>query len=276
MTVPSRSISFEVKGHTQKITLPEPQSEDCGSVFLVGLPKAGSTLLNRVMTPLFEHVGLTPFSLHQTFRQMGLEPKFYPKDVSPLFADKGYAYIGFRGWNNRYPVPECASGRTVFLVRDPRDMIVSKYYSEAFSHRPPGTQVDDTLAKRFEERRRELQSQSVDEYVVSDAAAVLRSYRRTLEKLESIEYRTWRYEDVIFDKLRWVQDMLDYLQLEVPDGVVTRVVARNDIRPAAEVADQHVRKVTPGDHRTKLTHATINKLNEIFSDILDQYNYITD
>ena len=275
MTSPP-SISFEVNGKPLSITLPEPEDGSIRSIFIVGLPKAGSTLMNRIMTPLCRSAGLVPFSLHNTFRTMGLSPAQFPKEAQSLFIPRGYNYNGFRGWDAEYAVPRWASGRTILMVRDPRDMIVSQYYSEAFSHKPPGSEADDALAKRFEERRKALQDQSVEDYVIANAATVRRGYLRTVRRLDKIDYKTWRYEDIVFDKLRWTKEMLDYLQLSAPAELIETTVEKFDIKPSTEQVDQHVRRVTPGDHRNKLSPGTIKRLNNAFSEILERYGYSAD
>ncbi len=61
-----------------------------------------------------------------------------PADLSAYFQPKGYVFGGFRGWQFAAPVPQYASERTVFLMRDPRGIVVSHYYFAAMSHIAPG------------------------------------------------------------------------------------------------------------------------------------------
>jgi hypothetical protein len=89
-------------------------------------------------------------------------------------------------------------------------------------------------------------------------------------------HRLYRYEDVIFDKLTWTQDMLDYLKFDVPARLVEAVVARNDIVPDDEAPLEHIRHVTPGDHRHKLQPQTIAALNEVFGGVLERFGYDVD
>lgn len=268
----TKTFSFPYKATTQEIEIPEAGG-DGQSVFLLGLPKAGSTLLNRVMRPLCERGGLAPFSLHNEMRGLGVAIQDMPDTVGEIYSATGYAYMGYRGLQSQDQLPAFASGRTVYLVRDPRDMVVSKYFSEAYSHRPPGSVADDKMVKKFEERRQQLQDMDLDDYVLEAGHNTLKAFEATQAELANIEHRVWRYEDIVFDKLDWVQQMLDYLDLKVPAPMVERVVERNDIRPDAEQTDAHVRRVTPGDHRNKLRPKTIEKLNELFAPILERFNY---
>jgi len=267
------SITFEVGAAAHTVSLPEPGNIAIRSVFLIGLPKAGSTLLNLVMRPLCVKAGLSAFSLHNTFHDMGITAQDYPTKVDPLFVEYGYAYLGFRTWIARHAMPGAADGRVIFLVRDPRDMVVSQFFSQAFSHRPPGGTVGGEAIRKFEERRREIVKKNINKYVLEIADTVSRSYATTVKKLEAVGHKTWRYEDIIFEKQRWVEEMLDYLDLNVPDAMVKRVVGRHDLLPDAEEIHKHVRKVTPGDHRNKLSEGTIAKLNSVFSEILGRFDY---
>ena len=102
---------------------------------------------------------------------------------------------------------------------------------------------------------------------------VASQYRVVEGKLRNIPHKLYRYEDIIFDKLAWANDMLAYLGLAAPAAVVERLVAQNDLRPPVEEITQHVRKVVPGDHREKLKTETIAELNTRLAPILEKYGY---
>ena len=72
--------------------------------------------------------------------------------------------------------------------------------------------------------------QGIDAFALQNAESVVGQFRSVKRKLRDIPHRRYRYEDVIFDKLAWVRDMLGYLQLDVASEVVERVVEANDVR----------------------------------------------
>ena len=221
-------------------------------MFVIGLNKAGSTLLNNMMAPLCHHAGLRHVSFSNQLRALGVSrERVPPSALSKVFESTGYAYIGFRGLDASVPLPDFASGRTVFLVRDPRDMLVSVYFSRGFSHRPPGKAFDETLLRDFEARRQNVIDTPIDEYALSHAQEFIDLYQKTWEQLSKINHRIWRYEDVIFEKKQWAVEMLDYLELDMPVEVINRVVERNDVVPDIENKHDHIRRVTPGDHVDK-------------------------
>jgi len=269
-----REIAFELNGRQFTFRTPLPGDPSIQSVFLVGLPKAGSTLLNRMMRPITAAAGLSFVGLQETMFSMGVAPQEIPAAVNAAFAPAGYVFGAFRSLPGGFELPAYAAGRTILLVRDPRDMLTSLYFSLARSHRPPGKAVGGEMAATFEERRREISSMSIDAFALARAVVVLDQYATVAAKLTAISHRLYRYEDVIFDKLSWARDMVAYLGLTVPAAVLENAADANDLRPAVEDPGQHVRKVVPGDHREKLRTETIAELNARFEPLLRQYRYL--
>jgi hypothetical protein len=273
-TCAAREITFELNGRPYSFTTPRPGDPSVASVFLVGLPKAGSTLLNQLMRPITAAAGLSFVALQETMYSMGVAPRDIPASVNDAFEPAGYAYGGFRSLPRGFLIPPFAADRTVLLVRDPRDMLTSLYFSLARSHRPPGTAVGGTLAAAFEEQRAEANRTSIDEFVLEKAEIVINQFRIVRTKLSGISHKLYRYEDVVFEKLFWARDMIDYLGLAAPAASIEQAVAANDTRPDVEDPTRHVRKVAPGDHREKLRTQTINELNARLEPILRRYRYL--
>ncbi len=268
-----REIAFEVDGHRCAFTVPPPGDLEVRTVFLLGLPKAGSTLLARLMTPVTRSAGLTFVAVQDALHRLGVPPKEYPAEVNRAFQPSGYAFGGFRSLPGALALPPYACDRTVLLVRDPRDMLTSLYFSLALSHAPPGAGAGGGLVREFHERRRAVNAMDIDTFALSAAGVVADQYRTVERKLAGIGHRLYRYEDIIFDKAAWAADMVAYLGLEASATVVARAVAAADQRPPVEDASAHVRKVTPGDHVEKLKPATIAELNTRLAPVLRAYGY---
>jgi hypothetical protein len=245
------------------------------SFFVVSLPKAGSTLLNRLVRPIGSAAGLSFFSLANTLNQLGVPPEDVDFGASqPIFEPAGYCYGGFRGLPSGMELPSFAEGRTILLVRDPRDMLTSLYFSDAFSHRPPpGDATEGPLVRAFEQRRQEALASEIDEYVLRAAPWLLKSFQMLEHKTAGLRPKLYRYEDVIFEKADWMRDVASFLNLEVTEAVVADIVRRQDVRPSSEDPSQHIRRVTPGDYREKLEVRTILRLNEILAPVLRRYGF---
>lgn len=266
------SLVLKTNGNRSvEIALPEPG--DKPSAFLLSLPKAGSTLFYRMMKPLADRAGLPYFSLPNEMHGLGLPMREVSEGLDQVFRPRGYTYGGFRGFEAPLKLPDYAADRTVLLVRDPRDMLTSLYFSEAKSHVPPGTGASETLLRQFEARRQRALSMTIDEFVLARANGVKAGYDSVFAAIGDKPHKLFRYEDVIFAKRQWMAETLDYLALAVPPRLLDTVVERNDIRPAAEQEDQHVRRVTPGDFRAKLRPETISALDGALAPILMRYGY---
>jgi hypothetical protein len=235
------------------------------SIFIVGLLKSGSTLLNRIMRPITVAAGLSFRAPASEMFERGLELK----TATVAFEPFGHAYGGFR--DLPWPLPDFAADRTVLLVRDPRDALTSLYFSVAYSHVPPGTADSPRLLRAFEARRDRVRGMSIDDFVLQEAPARARQIRRTLANIP--RRRLYRYEEIIFDKQAWVEDMVAYLGLSPPPPLVAAVVARNDVVPAEEAPLAHIRRVTPGDHREKLRPETIAALDARFARLMKTMGY---
>lgn len=268
--MPQRELTL-VDGRTVAVDLPDPG--EVPSFFLIGLPKAGSTLMNRIMRPISAKLGASIYSVPNELYGLGIAAHQIAGGLDGLFEPQGYAYVGFRGVDAIYNLPSFASGRIVYLVRDPRDMMTSMYFSEAYSHVPPGASASESLLEEFRRNRAAALAEPIDDYALRRAGDVRRTFERTRAKLEGLDHRLFRYEDVVFAKREWVADMLAYLGLPYRPALVERIVEANDVKPDAEDPSAHIRRVAPGDHKEKLAPATIAKLDEIFEPILSAYGY---
>jgi hypothetical protein len=161
-------------------------------------------------------------------------------------------------------------------VRDPRDALVSEYFSVKFSHQLPSDRVvsgDDGVRAKLEAARRRAHSQPIDAFVRERCALFARSYRAFLKLADDPTVLVLRYEDHIFDKPALVRAIVDQFALSLSEPEIARIAQETDIRPGVEQPDRHVRKVTPGDHRGKLAPETIAGLNVDLHDILTTFAY---
>ncbi|MEX6633483.1 sulfotransferase domain-containing protein [Hyphococcus lacteus] len=168
----------------------------------------------------------------------------------------------------RYPVliPDDAraSDRFILHLRDPRDVLVSMFFSYVYSH--PG--VDEEWRQRQIER-------GVDEFVRSESKSLIKRYDLYANEYLSLPNLTFlRYEEFIADRPSWLEKLLN--GLGVKDGLKRYRRLAND-NPAAKVKREdktrHIRKATPGDFREKLSPETIARLNSDWSDILKTLGY---
>lgn len=266
------SVTFD-DGGVEKVVLRLPPSRrpDQPSVTVFALPKSGSTLLDGIMRKLSRKVGLRYVSVMGEFFSIGIPPEQMPAGTSSIFLPNGYCYGGFRHLPP-FDIPILSQSRPVLLVRDPRDMLVSFYFSMRESHQEPGNKLESTKVSM---PRDPALTVSIDDYVTGSIAesfrSMLTSYRTKLCK--SYDVKLYRYEDVIYDKADWVADLSTHFGWDVPRRVTDAIAKRNDKMPVQERTDQHVRQVHPGNYRKKLKLETISWLDEFFREEMEYFGY---
>lgn len=264
-------FTFETTaGVSFSYTLPDPC--DTVSMFMFGMHKSASTLMHTMMRDVFAHLDISVVDIDTALFNQGLLPVHITDSMSSLFHGRGYAYLGFRNFWLQESYIDLALTKNILLIRDPRDAIVSHYFSTKYSHTIPDKgPVGDTMSKV----RSNLEFVPVDEYAMQDniVGHFLNGYKNYQRNLPAISTRVYRYEDVIFYKREWLEDMLVFLDIQLDKNTVHEIVKRYDIRPDKERPDQHVRQVSPGNYLTHLQPDTVDFLNSVFADVLHRYGY---
>lgn len=202
-------------------------------------------------------------------------------DVEVHFAERGAVYGPLRlSVNRRSPIFEQvvapAMARrfirdkiAVLLVRDPRDILVSAYYSFGFSH---GSSANAEIRAQQEEiRERIVQGETVDEFALRSIRAVNRHFER-VERIRRACRRctALRYEDLIDDFDRFAAPLAAALHLS--SETIEELHRRS--RPwRDEDIRQHHRSGRAGGFRDKLRPETIETLNGALGPVLDQWGY---
>lgn len=242
------------------------------AVFALSLRKSGSSLFSNLVTAIATHNKVPVVDIPGTMFDGGYQYRdwiAHPELRHLVW--KGNCYIGFRDPpTSFYGDPVFEQAPKLLLVRDPRDVLVSEYFSNAYSHSLP--KADAHASVLVKERQRALQS-SVEAYALDRIQALnatVEGYRRLLGKPR---LQVIRYEDVIFDKPRWLKMIAAHFGMEAPDSLIDLIMTWADVRPDDENPQAFVRRVTPGDHREKLSEAAIGRINAGLSDVWRQLGY---
>lgn len=247
---------------------------DAPSYFVLGLAKAGSTLMHEIVKALCKASGRTYIDAPAALFAQGVEPARVMVDADWLRSRGGSIFGGFRWlhpWMDNRALHE---GRKILMVRDPRDILTSLYFSHAYSHVAPDT---GKLAETFDCQRESARAQTIDDYVSGPLSVrVFRNYCHVLPLSRMRDLTLYRYEDVIFDKRNWVRSLAAALHIDCPDKTLDAIAQAHDQIPGEENMGRHVRQVKPGDHRRKLSPDTIALLTERFAPILQTFGYVQD
>jgi len=99
---------------------------------------------------------------------------------------------------------------------------------------------------------------------------IVKRYRQQV-KLRHLHL--FRYEDVIYEKKKWVRDICSYFGWDVTLQVQDAIAKEFDIVPERERADQHIRQVHPGNYRSKLKLSSIRKIEDVFGEEMAFFGY---
>jgi hypothetical protein len=247
--------------------------------FALGVRKCGTTLLNRVcraLANLNEHAYV---NLGGAFFFANVQARHWQDDPAlPQLLHHGNVYGGLRDAPRALLNSEIfRSGLKVLMVRDPRDALVSEFYSNAYSHPIPKESASGgEVAQMMVALRQQAIADGIDAYVLERAASIVRTIMEYAAVMQMTNTRVLRYEEVVLDKRRLIGAITDHFGWEAPETFIQRILSWADVRPAAEDPHAFIRQVTPGDHRRKLARATIVRLNQLLWPAMNLLGYPID
>ena len=267
VTVTKKFVFKTAGGKEFTFSIPEPANVN--SFFVFSIYKAGSTLLMMIMADVCKALRIPVIDFPAHLFGLGLAPKDLTDGINRLWRERGFAYTGFRSF---FPSMEFDFSKTknILLVRDPRDMLVSLYFSVKYSHPIPKLEQGEHPMTR---ERAALQKIGIDQSVIDKTYICRKYFQDYMEHLPAATTRVYRYEDIVFKKKEWIEDMLDFLRLKLRNQEIEAIAAKYDIRPEKEDPRKHIRQVIPGNYKFHLSRATIDKLNEVFRPVLHYFHY---
>lgn len=216
------------------------------------------------------HAQLNEYARHSDFPY--LDHLSAPEMVQyrHIFRPSGYLYSVFGGMIEG--IPDLGNYHIILMIRDPRDVLTSRFFSLAYSHLPPGR----NKVERFNNSVAFAHQAGIDRFVIDWSEKTRKIYQRYLDLLVSRQSNVYvtKYEDMMADFPTWLNGVLDYCELEVsPNLKLDLLEEARRSRPEKENISRHARQATPGDHKKKLQPATIERLDAVFSNILAGFKY---
>lgn len=192
--------------------------------------------------------------------------KIYYNDydfMKKVLYEKGYFYGAFRAF---YSFPNMDKFKIILVLRDPRDVLTSFYFSTLFNHPlSDKTVLDD---------RKKYASYSIDEYVLEIAPAMQKNYAAYCTNLLHKDNVLFlKYEDMISKFDIWLYKLTGFLGLENIEEKANEIINDTSFKVEKEDPASFIRNVKAGDHLKKLKPETIDKLNKLFYNELQALNY---
>jgi hypothetical protein len=168
---------------------------------LLTMHKAVSSFLGEILKMIFASRGYCVLDLAASAFSAGMDEKHYIESHTDLLRQAGFFFGPFRT-DTAGVVAQVSQVRPIVHVRDPRDCLVSLYFSLAYSHPVPGP---GPIRERFLAEREQFFAMSVDDFALE---GLRRGYRALGIMREIVEQRPdgllSRYEDLVTDFMPWV------------------------------------------------------------------------
>jgi hypothetical protein len=269
----SQTFNFITK-QKKTVSIEIPHPGDFNSCYIFGMLKSGSTLLNTIIKDVCRQANIPYVAPAEQLFLQGAAAPLINENMSEIFLERGLIYLGFRNYWLGKLDSRISDKKCILLIRDPRDAIVSHYFSSKYSHSIPKMGV---VKDSMEKLREELSDVTVLEYALKKNIVnfFIVAHKQYFEYLPQNTTRIYRYEDVIFYKREWVADMLDFLDIKLPKLKINEIADKYDQFPDIEKPEKFVRQVFPGNYKKHLSFEVINELNKKFSHILKRYGYDT-
>ena len=146
------------------------RERDGASVVCFTTPRCASTFTKEALSLIANrYLGLTPLDFPGYLWHASARPVYEELGglSSRVFRSQGYCYITLREF---IEIDHLEQYKVLLMIRDPRDVMVSEYYSRAISHTLP---ANSRRRKEFLELRQTAKQMTVDEFVLSRAVLEL-------------------------------------------------------------------------------------------------------
>jgi hypothetical protein len=245
--------------------------------------KAGSMVLHRVLKDICQLNRIRYYSPNESKTAIPFDRIFAGYD---FIAKKRGCFGPIRFF---VPTKALDKASVILHLRDPRDVLVSMFYSYCYMHAGE--------IERHTGYRKEVAQAGIDRFVLDMVGDQFYDYRgdygigsryKTHVGTVRDRYQTYldelferpnttvvSYEEMVLSFPDWLSKIIAAFDLTNPEETRAVVEARHANTVAAKEEDvwSHKRKVTPGDHREKLKPETIRKLDEVFAPVLEKLGY---
>ncbi len=239
------------------------------------MPKSGSHLIIQVLQGLTQvgalvNPGFPPVNRSEGNRK--LPPHVVLANLQRMRpGDIGYGYVHAQEpFIKELTRPDRA---TVFVYRDPRDMIISHVFYATQIHKGHGMHEYYThVLQSMEERiNAQIQGVEISGYELSD---IRTKYEAYLGWLEQPEVLCLRFEDLILDQVNTLKRLLDFIERR---GFVPRT-SREECVSILQAAIKPKRSGTfrrakPGNWREYFTEDNKKMFKEVAGDLLIRLGY---
>jgi hypothetical protein len=266
LRVVARRVMCDAHNARMRLTVPVTARSEYHNIYHCAVRKTASQWIKAIFSDpvVYRHSGLLPYDPRP---YKWRHPQPFPRErvVSSLFlSHKKFTTI---------PKPDRYS--TFFVLRDPRDVVVSSYFSTLSSHTPMGD---------VPEMRRALQDLPRKEgllYVIDRLAekGTFKALRSWATAPEADAVRLVRYEDLTGERQAdEVDQLLRHCGITLPPGELADLLSRYSFSKmrserATTATPSHYRKGKPGDWRNHFDEDISAAFDAATGDLVELLGY---
>lgn len=237
------------------------------SIIFFSVHKSASTFIKNTIFKLIGSESLIPL------RFSGYLPKnkhseIYnnPEIMKRIMIEKGFFYGVLREY---FDYSNFDKFKIVLVLRDPRDVLTSQYFSVLYNH--------PLSRKEVVENRKKYAGISIDDFVMEYAIPLQKKYQDYCNHLiDRPNVLFLKYEDMITEFAPWLSKLSSYLELSNNENLLNKIVEETSFTVKKEDPKSFIRNIKAGDHKNKLKPETITALTKLFKDQLIKLNYSID
>ena len=233
--------------------------------------KTASQCFRRIFSDecFYRHTGL----LSVPYKRIGLNQANLKRGI-PNRCIGVHLYINYSTFAN---MKKPQSYKAFFILRDPRDIVISWYYSAKYSHR---------LISVIPELRGNLERLSFDDgvkYIIDKIAdygtfSAQRSW--VSDGVNISNTRVFRYEDFATDNAAFFKDLFNFLDVAIPTAEFENLLKKNSFESLSQGRSQghenissHYRKGISGDWKQHFNDTTMSHFEDVTGDLLELLGY---
>ncbi|NYT95167.1 sulfotransferase domain-containing protein [Salinispora sp. H7-4] len=238
----ARRVELEAHNARKRLLVPVVSRCEFDNIYHCTVHKTGSQWIKALFSDptVYRHSGLLPY-----------DPRFYKRRKLPLIPPGRAGLALFHSYPRFKKIPKPGTYRAFFVIRDPRDIVISSYFSLRNSHAPMGDilQVRKTL--------QEIPMKEGLLYVIERHSKrnLFKQLRSWAVAPSSETFRLFRYEDLTGERqLEEVDQLMRHCGITLPDTELEALLSRysfTKMRKDREAAGKvsHYRKGKAGDWR---------------------------
>jgi cytochrome c-type biogenesis protein CcmH/NrfG len=251
-----------------------------GNIYHCCPPRTGSQWMKGIFQDfrVFQYCGLSPWPVELV---RGMNPVSFNtaqlgESLNPILPNTivtGTFTINFERFT-QMPKPE--QYKAFFVVRDPRDMVVSTYFANKKSHRPSG---------HIAQTREILNQLSVTDGLLYQ----IKSLKQVFETMHSWLNNQQNNPNAIVVKFEQLtgsnqfeafRDLFQHCEIQMPESILKQLLEDNSFKKLSggrekgqEDSNSHYRKGLQGDWKNYFTDEVYQNFTEVTGDLVERLGY---